>query len=493
MLTLFLSFASRTVFIYTLGAVYLGLQGLFSNVLSFLALSELGIGSAISFLLYKPLAVNDVQRIKAIMHFYKRCYIVVGLIIIFLGCGLMPFLKYMVNLEQPIPENLYLIFILFVLNSAVSYFFVAYKQTLIEANQKKYQLTSLEISFTIINCVVDIIVLLAFKDFIVYLVIKLLLVVIRNLVLAHRIDVLYPFLKEPVEKHLAKSEIINIFKDIYSVFVFRLGTVLFNSVSNIVTSAVVGTIVVGYYSNYTLIVVNVEGIYMMAVTAVSAGIGNVVATENKEKQYQIYRKIDLLTFFFYGVCTIGLHQLLNSFIYIWLGERDQSYILSQIVVLLICANFYINCSAQTLERFRNANGLFSLGRDLQVLGGVVNIFLSVFLAKKWGIEGVLASPFICKILITTTPYIARVGKYCFGKSMVFMLKEFFSRMFVIFFLGSIIYYVCSTIHLGNIFMFIFEILITIVISILGLYFLYHRTDEFKELSYQYIKRFYRKK
>ena len=123
--TLLLSFASRTVFIYVLGAEYLGLNGLFTNILSFLALSELGLGSAIAFLLYKPIAENDEERMKAVMQFYKKCYYYVGIVILLLGCSLMPFLRYLVNLDQPLPENLYLVFFLFVLQSAVSYFFAA--------------------------------------------------------------------------------------------------------------------------------------------------------------------------------------------------------------------------------------------------------------------------------------------------------------------------------------------------------------------------------
>ena len=247
--TLILSFVSRTVFIYILGAEYLGLNGLFSNILSFLALSELGLGSAIAFLLYKPIADNDIERMKTVMYFYKKCYMVVGTVILLLGCCLMPFLKFLVNLDQPIPENLYLVFFLFVLQSAVSYFFAAYKQTFVNANQKTYVLTKIELAFTVVNCIVDIVVLYLFRSFILYLLFKVFVVIAKNLVLSKKIDRLYPFLTEPVTTKLSREEVRKVFKDIYSVSVFRLGSVLFNSVSNIVTSAVVGTIVVGYYSN----------------------------------------------------------------------------------------------------------------------------------------------------------------------------------------------------------------------------------------------------
>ena len=486
-LTLILSFASRTVFIYVLGAVYLGLQGLFSNVLSFLALSELGIGAAISFLLYKPLADNDIERIKTVMQFYKKCYLVVGFVIIGLGCCLMPFLHYLVNVNQPIPDNLYLIFFLFVLNSAVSYFFVAYKQTLIEANQKKYLLTKLEVTFAIINCIVDIIVLLIFRNFIAYLLFKLLLVIVRNLVLAKKIDCLYPYLKEPVNKSLSKVEVRKFFKDVYSVSLFKLGSVLFNSVTNIVTSAVVGTIVVGYYSNYMMIVSQSEVIFSMAITAVSAGIGNLVATETIQKQFRVYKELNFLSYLFYGTTTVCLFQLLNPFMNIWLGSMDESYILDQTIVILICSNFYISCSCQLLDKFRNAKGFFILGRDLQVIGGLLNIVLSVVLAKWLGFKGILLSPVLCKLFITVTPYVIRVGKCSFGKSILDMLYEYFSQIGVIVIIACTVNFVCGRFNGRGIFAFMFELIVTLLLSVIGTCLFFHRTSAFKELYCKYIR------
>lgn len=482
LLTLILSFASRTVFIYTLGAEYLGLNGLFTNILSFLALSELGIGTAISFLLYKPLAVNDIERIKTVMAFYKKCYWVIGSVITLLGVAIMPFLKYLVNLNQPIPENLYLVFFLFVLQSSVTYFFVAYKQTLIEANQKKYRLTKYEIVFAVLNCVVDIIILLTLRNFIAYLVAKLILVVVKNLVFARKIDQLYPYLKEPVTTALTRLEVKNVFRDVYSVAVFRLGSVLFNSVTNIVTSAVVGTIVVGYYSNYTMIVTQVEVVFMMIVSAVSASVGNVVAVESRERQYEIYKKLNLLSFFIYGIASVCLFQLLNSFVNIWLGNMGKEYVLNQFVVVLIVANMYLNCSCQMLERFRIASGHFKIGRDLQVIGGGVNVFLSVILAKIWGFEGVLISPFICKFFITVTPFVLRVGKSVFGRTYSQMLCEYLLQLMIISCVCCFTWYICMDIHMGSIYYFIEEIIITITISLSVLYILFRNTPTFQELK-----------
>lgn len=485
--SLILLFASRTVFIYVLGATYLGLQGLFANILSFLALSELGIGSAISFLLYKPLAEDDIERTKAIMDFYRRCYIGIGSLIMLLGFCLMPFLHYLINLDEPIPENLYLLFSLFVASSAVSYFFAAYKQTLVAANQEKYKLTRYELFFALLNCVSDIVILIAFRDFTAYLISKLVIVVLKNVILSHVIDNIYPYLREPIVYHLRRDEIKKVIKDVYSVSVFRLGSVLFNSVSNIVTSAMIGTIVVGYYSNYMMIVMQIEAIFMLIVSSTSAGIGNLVATESKERQFEIYKKLDLLTFFVYGTCTICMFQLMNSFISIWIGHSDSSFILSQLVVMLICANFYANCSCQIIERFKTANGLFKIGRDLQVIGGIANIILSVLFAKVWGFEGVLASPFICKMLITVIPFVVRIGKYAFNKSIAYMLKEYLYHVCFVIIVCSIVYVICYDIHLKGIRYFFVEFLLTLSISVIGFILLLKNKADWKNMYFQYSK------
>ena len=187
-LTLIMTFVSRTIFIKVLGAEFLGLNGLFTNILSILALSELGIGSAISFYLYRPIAEKNIDRIKSLMIFYKKCYRIVGLIIILLGSMIMPILPKVVNFNQAVPVNLYLVYFLYLLNTASSYLFFAYKQALVIANQEQYKIEKINIYFTFINCFVDIMVLVIFKDYYAYLIFKFLLVLLKNLITANKID-----------------------------------------------------------------------------------------------------------------------------------------------------------------------------------------------------------------------------------------------------------------------------------------------------------------
>ena len=319
-LTLLLSFASRTVFIYVLGARYLGINGLFSNILAMLSLAELGIGSAISYYLYKPIALNDKERIKSLMQFYKTCYRVVGFAIIGFGCLIMPFLNKMVNLNQPIPENLYLIYFLFLLDSAFTYLFWAYKQAIMFANQQQYKIEKINIGFAILSCCVDIIVLLIFKSFIIYLLFKMAIVIVKNIIIAKKIDKAFPHLKEKDIKRLSKTEVKDIFKGVFNESVFKLGTTLFNSTLNIIVSIFIGTIIVGYYSNYYMIIGQVGIVFGLIMGSIVAGIGNVVATETTEKTYTLYKQLDMGVFLVNAFCTICMFQLLNSFVHLWLGH-----------------------------------------------------------------------------------------------------------------------------------------------------------------------------
>lgn len=480
-LTLLLSFASRSVFIYVLGASYLGINGLFSNVLSLLALTELGIGGTITYYLYKPIAENNIERIKTLMQFYKKCYRFVGLAIIAFGCLLMPFLNKMVNLDQPIPENLYLIYFLFVLNSAFTYLFWAYKQAIMSANQKQYKIEKINIVFTFISCGVDIVVLLIFRNFIAYLLFKMAVTIVKNVIIARKVDNEFPYLKDKNVAKLTHDEIKLFFKGVVDQSVFKLGSTLFNSTLNIIVSIFIGTVIVGYYSNYYMIIGQVNTIFGLIMASIIAGIGNVVATEAGEKIFKVYKMLDMGVFIVNAFCTICMFQLFNSFINLWLGHLDKGYILSQVIVGLICLDFYLNNSCQVIATYRAAAGKFNVGRDLQVIAGVINIPLSIGLIKLFGLAGAFLSPVLCKIFITVMPFFIKLGKILFNKNWHVMIKDYTIKFLITVFIGAIVWFACSYFHEKSLVYFIIEILITVILSATLLALFTFRTTEVKEL------------
>lgn len=482
LLTILLAFVSRTVFIYILGAEYLGLNGLFSNILSILALSELGIGSAIAFYLYKPLVDKDTDRIKVLMKFYRRCYNYVGLAILGLGCCLMPFLHYLVNLKQSLPENLYLIYFIFILQNACTYFFFAYKQTLVSANQELYKIEKYNIAFTLLNCITDIVVLLIFRDFIAYLLFKLALVIVKNIVISNKINREYPYITHPCDGELTKDERHRFFKDLYSISIFKMGSTLFNALSNLIISIMIGTVVVGYYSNYFMITSQVNIIYMLIMTAVSAGVGNVIAKESQERQIKIYNKLSLVTFFVYSLFTICLFQLLNSFMNIWLGGVDRSYILNQWVVLFICLNFYIDASCQLDNVFRNAGGHFKIGRYLQIWGGLLNVALAIPLCHFYGLAGIFAAQALSKLFTSYFPFILNVQKVVLGFSRKMVMITWTTRFLLLIGIGSVVWLLCLPIHETTFLNFVFESFITVFLAVGTLWMVFHKDENFVEVK-----------
>lgn len=480
-LTVVLTFVSRTVFIHTLGADYLGLNGLFSNILSILALSELGIGSAISFYLYKPVADKDTHRIRVLMNFYKICYRIVGSLILGIGMCLVPFLPKLVNFKQQIPVNLYLVYVLYLLNTASSYLFFAYKQAIVTANQEQYKIEKINIIFTFVNCSADIIILILFRNYSVYLVVKFLLVLIKNLLIAIVIDREYPFIKEKGTDRLAQSEIYVFLKDIWSVSLFRIGSTLFNSTDNIIISMLLGTVVVGYYSNYYMIISQITVAIGIVTKSFVAGIGNVIAKDTKEKQYSIFKQLDFAVFFVTVFCTVCLFQLLNPFVKLWIGGVDSAYLLSQTVVLLLCLSFYLDSTTQILNSFREGSGNFKTGRTLQIIGGAVNIIFSIVLGKIYGLEGIFAATFIGKLFVTVSPFIMGVSKDVFGFSRFKLLKRYYLNMSAMVLLLAINWLLCRPFHMNSLLNFVIECLISCIVPVLMLFILYRRTEEMKSL------------
>ena len=463
--SLIFAFVSRTIFIHILGAEYLGLNGLFSNILSILSLSELGIGTAISFYLYKPVADQDLERIKSLMQFYKICYRVVGLTIIGIGLLLMPFLRYMVNFEQDIPINLHIVFLLNILNFAMSYLFFAYKQALVGANQKQYKIEKINIFFVIVNCLADIIILIVFRSYMVYLVTKIVVTLVKNIVTAYRIDCEFPFLKEKDYEPIQRGEIKSIFKDIWQISIFRIGSVLFDATDNIIISMLMGTLVVGYYSNYLMIISQVKFVVNLVIRSFGAGIGNVVARECKEKQYKVFLELDFVVSFMSTICTVCLFQLLNSFVMLWIGDVNENYVLSQYVVGFLCICFYIETTTQIANAFREASGNFETGKSLQLIGGIVNILLSVIWGKEWGLEGIFCATVVSKFSITLIPFLMGVSRNVFGKGSFGLLKNYMCNVLVLMIDIVVLWGLAFKLHMTTIRGFVLEIILSVFISV----------------------------
>lgn len=476
--TILLTFVSRTVFIRVLGAEILGINGLFTNILTLLTLSELGIATAITFYLYEPIVQQNVERINQLMRFYRTCYRTVGCIIIGAGILLAPFLPYIVNFEQEVNINLYVVFLISVFNIASTYLFGGYKQTIFLANQEQYKAEKVNIIFAFLNCIAEITVLIIFKNYFIYLLTQLCMLILKNLCYVKIADKEYPYLKEKPQGKLDSKEIRKFFHDIYQVAIFKLGSQLLNATSNIVISVLLGTVIVGYYSNYYLIISAMVTLYGVIIRSFTAGIGNVIVKETKEKQYFVYKQLDFVNFITAAFFTICLAQLFNSFMRIWLGDVSSSYIFPQSVVVIISINYYFDTSCQILNTFREASGNFKVGYFLQVIAGIVNIVLSVIMGKLWGLQGILCSVLICKLGITIIPFIKSIANKVFQMSGQRFIICYMKNLLFTISSMLVIWYCCKPIHATNIFLFCLEIVITILIFCVLMMVIYRKNREF---------------
>lgn len=396
-----LQFVSRTIFIHILGLTYLGVYGLFSEILTVLSLAELGVGTAIIYNLYKPIADDDVPKMSALMNLYGKAYRAIGGFIFVVGVICTPFIPFIVKTNN-IPD-LQIIYVLYVISSATSYLFI-YKSAFLVANQKEYIYTTIRVIFNVIQVAVQLIVLAITKSFIFYLVAQILIDIIKNIYVSYTVERMYPFLKNIKGHVLPKDQVIKIWKDVKALVIYKFSNVMVNSTDNIIITMFVGIVQTGLYSNYATIVTHVVHIIDTIVYSFDAGIGNYNATEGEENKYRMFKNFNFFMNWIYGFSVICLFVLLNPFIELWIGD---TFILDWTIVAVTCFNFYVTGTQKIIWSFRQAMGLFVYGKYKPLVSVVVNLVSSVFMAKQFGLIGVFIGTSITRVFVDVwfDPYI----------------------------------------------------------------------------------------
>lgn len=420
-LAILLNFAVRTIFIYCLNEAYLSVNGLYSNILTVLSLAELGFGSAMVYRMYAPVAVKDYQRAAALLQFYKKIYIIIGVVIFLLGLCVIPFMDYIIK-DKPDISGLTLYYILFLVNTSISYWFSSYKASVLYADQKEYIKTNVQNTMAILQSGLQIVLLLLFRKYLLYLLIQLAGNIFLNLYVAHLVDKRYPEIQTYQGASLSTEERVQIRKDTEALVLSRFGHVALNGTDNIIISAVVGVLWVGRLSNYTLICDSVTSVLCQITAAITGSLGNFFATEDKHAGYALFKKVEFLNFWLYGFSFIALVTLLDPFVQIWAGER---FVLGLPISIAIAINFFVAGYMNTLWVFRSTIGLFKQGKFRPILVAILNIILSIFLGKLWGVFGVLFATFLSRAAISLWYDPLILHRYGFEVS----CKPFFARYF----------------------------------------------------------------
>lgn len=406
-----LNFVVRMVFVRCLNEEYLGVNGLFSNILTVLSLAELGVGSAIIFNLYKPIAQNDKQEIAGYMNLYRKAYACIGAVVFVIGVAISPFLNYLIKDTPDIP-HLTIIYYLFLCNTVCSYFF-AYKKSMFTADQRDRVVSRYRFYFAIVKSAAQCAVLVLTGNFILYLVIQVICTFLENCAVSVKADKNYPFLKEYKKQKISREKLQAVITNVKATMIYKIGGVLLDGTDNIILSVMIGVTSVGKLSNYTLIVTSVTMIMQTVISSLTASIGNFVAKEDKSKHEGLLNNVTFVSFIFYGFSFVCLATLMTPFVELVFGAK---YALNNGEVFVIALNFYIIGMMNSVWMFRTTMGLFVHGKYRPLISAGINIVVSVILAKYLGLLGVLLGTTISRVVTNVwfDPYI--VYKHGLGKN-----------------------------------------------------------------------------
>ena len=476
-LTILLSFICRTAFIRTIGVGYLGINGLFTSVLGVLSLTELGIGTAMNYSLYKPVAENDIEKIKSLMDVYKTAYRIVAFVVAGIGLAILPFLNVLVKGAEGI-EHVKIYYLIFLFNT-VSTYFVSYKYSLVNADQKHYVISNISAVFSVLMHFFQIFILVAFKSYILYLILQAFMHLAQKVYTAIYIDKRYPYLKDKNVKPLEKGEKNKIIGNVKALMLHKIGEISVNQTDNIIISAFINVTTVGLVSNYTLITNTVNQFVNIIFNGTIGSLGNLFASGDKEKQYKVFRTMDFADFWIFSFSSVALFSLVQPFISLMWGSQ---YKLPLAFLSLFILNNYMMGQRISVGNIKAAGGIFKQDKYLALIQSAVNLGVSVVMALKFGLVGVYIGTIVSGLIPSIMrPYI--VYKNLFDKKIREYYLDYIVRIVLtaIMCVGGYWFVGFITADASWIRFFIAVAVIGIVPNLI-LLLLYFKSEEFKYLS-----------
>jgi len=395
-----LSFLSRTVFIHSLGVEYLGVNALFTSVLAMISLAEAGIGASITYQLYKPVAEDDRPRILGLMRLYRRAYALIALVVLALGLAMMPFLPYVVR--DAGVERLELVYVLFVLNTALPYFFI-HRHSFLNVNQKNYIVTLSFTGATVLANVLKILALLRTGDYILYLLTEFGIMLATTIGVAAAAGRMYPWLRSkdaaPIDPGTKRELVVNV----KAILLQNVGSYFIFGAESLVISSFVSVAAVGLYSNYKMLVDICRNFIYQVSNNLYHSVGNLVARESRERVYAVFRGMQLMNFWLYSCAAIALYAVIGPFIRAWIGD---AYVMEAAVPALLLLLFFERGMRNAIATVKTTAGIFREDRYAPLLQAAVTLGGSIALVGPLGIAGVLLGSLIGALAIPfwLTPY-----------------------------------------------------------------------------------------
>lgn len=468
-----LQFVVRTFFIKYLGETYLGVNGLLSNILMMLSIAELGLSSAIGFSLYKPLAKGDKTAISSIMTLFKKIYRVIGMVVSLFGIIVYFFLPVLIKEYDTIPK-LNIIYVLYLINT-VSTYFISYKDVLITADQKAYKLTKINFIFTLILSIGQIIILIATKSFIAYLIAQFAIQILQRIFTNRYITKEYKDINFSTNFNIDRDTSKQIKNNVKGLMFHKFGDFAVNGTDNIIISYFINIVSVGLYSNYIMITQVIQAVISNVYNAITPSFGNLLVNE-KEKSHDIFKKIDFMAFLLYSLFATAYVGCANIFISVWIGEE---YVLSEFTVFLIAFSFFITGLRVASYSVKSAAGIYDEDKWSPFVQAIINLAVSIVLAKLMGINGVIIGTIVSSIIpnFTRAYYIY---KLVFKEKLIKHFVKYFLPYNITFILLSlVISFIRKTITANGIVGLVIMALISIVVYTIGIVLVFARYSEFK--------------
>ncbi len=425
-ITILMPFICRTIFIKVLGAEYLGLNSLFSSILQVLSISELGIGTAIVFSMYKPIAEDDEDTLCALLNIYRKVYRIIGTIILVVGLAILPILPKLISGTYPDEVNIYVLYLIYLFNTVIGYYLFAYKQALFSAHQRNDLLSKRTTVINFCSNTVQIILLLIARNYYVYLIVLPLATITTNLANAYLANKMYPNIQ--CRGRITDETKTSIKKRIIGLLSFKIYNVIFSSVDTIVISSFLGLTPLAIYNNYYYIQTSIIGFLTILTSSITAGIGNKMITNSIEDNYRDFKNFTFANGWIVSWCAVCLLCLYQHFIKIWIGDN---YLFPFFTMYLMVMYFFLPRLTCMTYTYREAAGLWWEDRFRPLVATAVNLIVNIILVQIIGMDGVIISTLVCTIFINVPWGSYILFKNYFQKS----VKEYF---------GQLLYYIVIT-------------------------------------------------
>ncbi|MCX4313396.1 MAG: oligosaccharide flippase family protein [Clostridia bacterium] len=470
-------FVVRFVFIRYFVAEYLGVNGLFTNILNVLSLAELGVGNAIVYSMYKPIAENDTEKIKSLVRLYRNLYLIIALVIIVIGLALIPALPFLIKDAPNVDINLTVVYLLFLAQTAIGYFF-AYRRSLVFAYQRNDVESKVSLLAQCILAVTQILIIIFWKNFYAYTAAFVLCNALDAIIVFAVSYKLFPEIRGKAKK-LEKSDSKIIAKNTGAMVCHKLGSAIVFSTDSIIISAFIGAAVLGYYSNYTLITAAMTSVVNLAMTAIKGSIGNLIAQKGADEVYKIYQALNFMLMWLVGFIAIGLIVCFQHFIRLYTGQAE--YVLGFTTMILLCVSFYLTQSRAITNNFKECAGLFWNDRFKPLFESGINLGLDFLLVYFMGINGVIIATIISTIAapLWIEPYV--LYKHYFKESLWHYFVRYLVYTVITLIVGGITYAICYSIPSDGLWWFLLRFAVCIIVPNALFLIIYFKMPEFKYL------------